>query len=110
MEIATPWHWDHFINGSHVYVNEADYFAGKVDLFKLLGQLIISGKANEMRKVIYKRAHAFQYSIEDYPKDAVERLLAGTFQAPSLLDVSNVKFKNFDVLGTTFVAQSKKPF
>jgi hypothetical protein len=108
MEIATPWHWDHFINDSHVHVNGADYVAGKVDLFKLLGQLIISGKANEMRKVISKRAHAFQYSIEDYPNDAVERLLAGTYQASSLLDVSNSQPKNFEDLGKHSRAKSKK--
>jgi hypothetical protein len=77
LQLVDPWHWGHFRNRSSVFVSGPDYVAGHVDLFKLLQDIVLSGEAARMRKVIAAEAHAFQYTTDDYPGDGVERLLFG---------------------------------
>eukprot|EP00873_Tetraselmis_striata_P011989 jgi/Tetstr1/432253/TSEL_002288.t1 len=77
LQLVDPWHWDHFRNDSHVYINREDFLEGRLDLFDVLQRLVDSGEARRMQHVIARHGHAFQYSLHDYPGDAVERLLVG---------------------------------
>eukprot|EP00873_Tetraselmis_striata_P011986 jgi/Tetstr1/432250/TSEL_002285.t1 len=77
MELVDPWHWDHFRNDSHVYINREDFLQGRLNLFEVLQRLVDSGEARRKQHAIARHGHAFQYSLRDYPGDAVERLLVG---------------------------------
>eukprot|EP00193_Tetraselmis_chui_P007814 CAMPEP_0177767924 /NCGR_PEP_ID=MMETSP0491_2-20121128/9422_1 /TAXON_ID=63592 /ORGANISM="Tetraselmis chuii, Strain PLY429" /LENGTH=492 /DNA_ID=CAMNT_0019284647 /DNA_START=91 /DNA_END=1566 /DNA_ORIENTATION=- len=77
LELVNPWHWNHFRNDSHVYIDRQDFISGTIDLFAVLRGLVESGEARRMQETIATHGHAFQYSLNDYPGDAVERLLSG---------------------------------
>jgi hypothetical protein len=77
LELVDPWHWGHFRNQSHVYIDRQDFLEGRVDLFEVLAGIVASGEARRMQESIAAHGHAFQYSVRDFPGDAVERLLVG---------------------------------
>ena len=73
---VAPHHWGSFRNASTVFVDEAAYAAGDLDLFAFL-RGIPGDAVAAMQRTIDAHAHRLMYALDDYPHDAVENILVG---------------------------------
>ena len=73
---VAPHHWGSFRNASTVFVDEAAYAAGDLDLFAYLRGIPEEAVA-AMQRTIDAHAHRLMYALDDYPHDAVENILVG---------------------------------
>ncbi|KAH8057167.1 hypothetical protein JL722_6808 [Aureococcus anophagefferens] len=73
---VAPHHWGSFRNASTVFVDEAAYAAGDLDLFEFL-RGIPGDAVAAMQRTIDAHAHRLMYALDDYPHDAVENILVG---------------------------------
>ena len=73
-ELTAPWHWGPWRNASRVYIPEAAYVDGTVDLFDYLARVPRADVAR-MQAAIAADAHRALYAADDLPHDAYETLV-----------------------------------
>lgn len=74
--LVSPWHWGPLVHNASVYIDAQRLISGEVNLIEEL-QSISKERRKAMQRTISELGHALQYSLDDYPNDAVEIILKG---------------------------------
>lgn len=91
LQLISPWHWGHIYTNCSIYINQQEYLAGRINLVKVLTHIDATNRSI-IQQNIAKHGHNTQYSQQDYPDDAFERLLLGVSKASHLIRQNTLTF------------------